>query len=364
MQKVEVFRLPMSFPADMSSLKDAFDAGVIDPASVQAIIAQTEGDGFSRGYALQAFERLLSERLRIPQADIGKRIPLMMIGMTGGLMVPHMNVLTKVDVTEEKKHGKRLALGVSMTRELLPEEYGTMAQVEAVAASVKEAVSIARIRDARDVHCVEIKCPMLTPDRIEDATRRNKTLVTANISQSGAYSRGASALGVALALGEVPAEELSDGTICRNWNLYSTVASASSGGEQLICKVVLLGNSEESASELVGGHSVMKDALDLDGAKEAFRNAGLDFECCPRPREMERVAAVFVNSGANGLATIRGKRHTMLSDYLWSFSGTIAKAVSNAVVGSFLGDTMFLNSAGYEHQGPLGANLVAVIAST
>jgi cyanuric acid amidohydrolase len=100
----------------------------------------------------------------------------------------------------------------------------------------------------------------------------------------------------------------------------------------------------------------------LDGAKAAFRSAGLNFKCCPQEDDLERVACVFVNSGTNGLPTIRGRRHTMLSDYLWSVSGTIAKAVSNAVVGSLFGDAMFLNSAGYEHQGPSGANLVAVIA--
>ncbi|MCK5554388.1 MAG: ring-opening amidohydrolase [Deltaproteobacteria bacterium] len=362
MQKVDVFRLQMSFPADMSNLEKMVDSGEIAAESIQAIIAQTEGDGFARGYALQAFERLLSERLGIPPGQIGNRIPLMMIGMTGGLMVPHMNVLTKVDVTEDTEGGKRLALGVSMTREFLPEEYGTMVHVEAVSAAVKEAMRIAGLEDASDVHCVEIKCPMLTPARIEDATRRKKTLVTSNITQSGSYSRGASALGVALALGEVAATDLSDDVICRNWNLYSNVASTSSGGEQTACKVVVLGNSTASASELVIGHSVMKDGLDLEGAKAAFRNAGLTFECCPGSGELKRVACVFVNSGTNGLPTIRGKRHTMLSDYLWSFSGTIAKAVSNAVVGAILGDSMFLNSAGYEHQGPPGSNLVAVIA--
>jgi len=362
MQKVNVSVLPMNFPADMSSLKDALDSGVIDPASVQAIIAQTEGDVFARGYALQAFERLLSERLGIAQAVVGKRVPMLMIGMTGGLMVPHVNVITKVDVAEKKGTEKRLALGISLTRELLPEEYGTMAQVETVAEAVREAMIIAQIQDVSDVHCVEVKCPMLTPARIEDARQRGKALVTSNISQSGTYSRGASALGVAYALGEISSADLSDKAICRDWNLYSRVAHVSAGGEQVACKVVLLGNSEESASDLVIGHSVMKDGLDLDGAKEAFRNASLSFTCCPTLEHLERVTCVFVNSGTNGLPTIRGQRHTMLSDYLWSFSTTMAKAVSNAVVGAILGHAMFLNNGGCEHQGPLGCNLVAVMA--
>ena len=365
MQRVKIFVLPMNFPNDMSALEKMIENDLIKPQFIQAIVAQTEGDKFARGYALQTFEWLLSKHLKITKEDIEKEIPLMMIGMVGGLMVPHMNVFTKVDANVEKKNPKgvkRLAMGVSMTRKLLPEEYGTIVQVEEVSKSVKKAMQIARINDVNDVHCVEVKCPMLTPQRIENAAKRNKTLITSNISQSGSYSRGASALGVALGLNEVSASDLTHKDICNNWNFFSNVASTSSGDEQEVCKILLLGNSIESGSNLLIGHSVMKDGLDIDGAKDALRNAGIEFDCCPSKEELKKVAAVFVNSGANGLPTIRGKRHTMLSDYLWSFSGTISKAVSNAVVGSLLGETMFLNSAGYEHQGPLGSNLVAVVA--
>ncbi|MGI6583627.1 MAG: ring-opening amidohydrolase [bacterium] len=63
-------------------------------------------------------------------------------------------------------------------------------------------------------------------------------------------------------------------------------------------------------------------------------------------------------------STRRGRRTTMKSDFLAGYAGIFAKAVINAIVGALIGDTMILASAGYEHQGPLGANLVAAIVET
>ena len=62
------------------------------------------------------------------------------------------------------------------------------------------------------------------------------------------------------------------------------------------------------------------------------------------------------------VSSVRGRRHTMHTDFLAGYAGIIAKAVINGIVGSILGDTMILASAGWEHQGPRGASLLAVIA--
>ena len=75
-----------------------------------------------------------------------------------------------------------------------------------------------------------------------------------------------------------------------------------------------------------------------------------------------RVAALFVNAGADFTPMVRDRRHVLHSDFLASFSGIQAKAVAHAVVASVYGDTLFLASAGAEHQGPPGSNLICVIA--
>ena len=71
----------------------------------------------------------------------------------------------------------------------------------------------AGIADPADVHFVQIKCPLLTSDRVEAANARGNTTATTSAYSSMAYSRGASALGVAVALGEINAD-ISDDECC------------------------------------------------------------------------------------------------------------------------------------------------------
>ena len=138
--------------------------------------------------------------------------------------------------------------------------------------------------------------------------------------------------------------------------------SVSSGTENPFCKVVVFGNSEQSASDLVVGHGVMRDAIDLDGARQAFRAIGLEFDCCPSPAQLERVAGVFVKANGDAVGDVRGQRNAMLSDYLWSFSGMQTKAIAHAVVAALIGDPLVMSASGSEHQGPPGGNVVTVFA--
>lgn len=361
MMNVGVYRLPMGGPDDVSELEKLIDGGEIKVEDVSAIIAQTEGDGYARGFGALSFEIMLSERLGMTRQEVADRIPMLMIGLTGGLMSPHYTVFTRKDVEAEETGEKRLALGIKVSRILLPEEYGTAIQAREVAKAVKEAMEEAGITSIEDIHCVEVKCPNLTATRIADAESRGKKVVSKNFADAGSKSKGASALGVALALGEIKEEDLTDEAICNNWNLYSKVASTSAGNEQVACKVIVIGNSTKSVSPFKIGSGVMEDTLDLQGAKDAFKSAGLKFDEVIPQEERDRIATVFINAGADAQGSIRGRRTTLKSDFLAGYQGIIAKAVINAIVGAMIGDTMILASAGFEHQGPLGANLVAAI---
>ena len=66
-----------------------------------------------------------------------------------------------------------------------------------------------------DVHFVQIKCPLLTKERIAEAARRGASVATEDTYHSMALSRGASALGVAVALGEVLSGAATETAICR-----------------------------------------------------------------------------------------------------------------------------------------------------
>ncbi|NOU67700.1 amidohydrolase [Paenibacillus sp. LMG 31461] len=337
----DLIRCAMTHPGDVSELEKLLNTGAIQASEIKGIIAQTEGDGYARGYATLAFEVLLSERLGWSKADVFDRIPMMMIGKTGGLMSPHYSLFISRESGAAAAHSeKRFAFGVASTRALLPEEIGTLKQTDLVSEAVIAAMNDAGITDLADIHCVEIKCPW---------------------GVGGARSKASSALGVAVALGEVDREVLTESKINADHSLYSMKASVSAGQEQVACRVILMGNTKHSSSQLFIGSGMMADSLDLEGLGAALRSAGLDANPMLSKKEQSRVANVFVNCGADALGSVRDRRHTMHTDALSMHAGILAKAVANSVVGSFVGDTMILCSAGSEHQGPQGANLISVV---
>jgi cyanuric acid amidohydrolase len=354
----------MNSPGDVSGVAALFDRGEVDPAHVVAIMEQTEGDPYARGYATLAMELLLSERLGISRRQVFDTIPMMMIGGTGGIMCPHIILFIRQPGSGSGSgRGKRLALGVASSRELKPEEYGTMIEVDLVTDAVREAMRDAGITHASQIECVEVKCPAMTPARIADAQTRGQKVANANPVVASSLAKGACALGVAVATGEVDRERLRDGVINVDKSLYSSVASTSAGGEQVACRVLVIGNVDGAPGKLVAAHGVMQDQLDIAGARDAFAAAGLELrDGSVAEEDRKRIAAVLVNAGADYVGSVRGRRHVLHSDFLSPFSGIQAKAVAHAIVATIVGDTMFLASAGAEHQGPPGANLVCVIA--
>jgi cyanuric acid amidohydrolase len=353
----------MSGPGDVSQLAALFDIGTVDPRHVVAIMAQTEGDPYCRGYATLATEVLFSERLGISRADVFDSIPMLMIGGVGGIMSPHINVFVKKPALPARGNGKRLSLGVASTRVLKPEEFGTTIQVELVADAVRDAMKDAGISDPADIECVEVKCPAMTPARVAEAQGRNAKLVSTNPVAASSFAKGACALGVAVATGELSSSRVTDAVINTDKTLFSSVASTSAGGEQVACRIVVIGNVEGGPGRFVASRGVMTDQLDVIGARKAFANAGLELRDGILTEESrKRVTSVFVNAGADSVSSVRDRRHVLHSDFLAPFAGIQAKAVAHAVVASILGDTLFLASAGAEHQGPPGANVMCVIA--
>ena len=118
-----------------------------------------------------------------------------------------------------------------------------MAQVREVAQATKRCLAATGIADPRDVHYVQVKGPLLTPASIADADKRGKTLRTRDPNGSKPYARGATALGVALGLSEVGESDVTEEAIAKRFDLYSSVASTSAGGELKNCEVLLFGNS-------------------------------------------------------------------------------------------------------------------------
>ena len=358
---VGVCRLPMAAPEDVNGLRQLLATQQIAATDIVGIIAQTEGTGYARGYTSLCLQLLLSEYLGISPQAVFDRISLMMIGLCGGLMSPHYTVFTRRRVASSAPTEKKLTVGVANTRVLQPEEYGTLTQVTLVTEAVKTAIADAGITDFADVHCVEVKCPAMTTARLADAEQRGVSVASPNLGQASSLSKGASALGIALALGEVPEERLTDSVINSDRTLFTNRGSVSAGGEQSACRILVMGNSSQSISRYRVGHGVMADQLDVEGVYTALSKAGLKVNSPLTPEQQRRIVQVFVNCGADAVGAVRARRHTIHSDFLSGYAGIVAKAVANAVVASVVGDPMILASAGNEHQGAPGSNLIAAI---
>ena len=146
--------------------------------------------------------------------------------------------------------------------------------IEKVAAAVRVAMERAGITDPADVHYVQTKTPLLTIHTIRDAKSRGKTVWTEHTHESMDLSNGCTALGIAVALGEI--EMPTDADVMHDRSLFSSVASCSSGVELDQAQVVVVGNARGVGGRYRIGHSVMQDALDADGIWAAIRDAGLD----------------------------------------------------------------------------------------
>ena len=361
---VGVFKVATKGPGDVSGLMSLMGSGAIDPTSILAILGKTEGNGgvndFTREYAVASLCTALAPKLELTLEEVEQRIAFVMSGGTEGVLSPHITVFTRQEIQQQPADisGKRLSIGMAQTRDFLPEELGRSAQITETATAVKAAMADAGITDATDVHFVQIKCPLLTSERVEAATARGHKTATTSAYSSMAYSRGASALGVAVALGEI-APDVGDEDVLRRYDLFSKVASTSSGIELMHNVVIVLGNSESSTSDFEIGHAVMSDAIDAPAVVAALTRVGLGV--APQVAANRELVNVFAKAEASPDGTVRGFRHTMLEDTDIS-STRHARAAVGGLIAGLAGTGAVYVSGGAEHQGPPGGGPVAVIA--
>jgi ring-opening amidohydrolase-like protein len=358
---IEVAKVELKTVQDASGVADRIKAGQFTADQVIAVIGKTEGNGgvndFTRILADQAFRRVLAEHGKRSEAEIAK-IPMVWSGGCDGVITPHATIFARND--KSGPAGKsRLVIGTALSAELLPEDIGRPAMVEKVAAAVKAAMMDAGIDDVKDVHYVQTKTPLLTIESVRDAERRGKH-VACEVHDSMGVSNGTTALGIAVALGETPMPRAEQ--ICKDLDLYSSVASCSSGVELTQAQIVLLGNRAGAGGRYRIGHAVMRDALDIDGIYDSIRSAGLDLPERPRAEDLGgKLVNCFMKCEADRTGLLRGRRQIMLddSDVPWHRH---AKAAVGGVAAAAIGDPAVFVSVDAMHQGPQGGGpCIAII---
>ncbi len=278
-------------------------------------------------------------------------------GGCDGVITPHVNLFARTAVTGDPSQS-RLAIGAAISAEILPEDIGRPAMVEKVAAGVRAAMADAGITDPKDVHYVQTKTPLLTMTGIEQALARGQTVV-GPVQGSSGISNGTAALGVAVGLGEIAMPRPDQ--ICRDLDLYSSVASCSSGVEFAQAQIVLLGNRPGAGGSLRIGHALMADMLDMDGVYAAIRDAGLDLPERPRAEDLKgRLVSMFIKCEPNRDARLRGRRQVMFNDSDIPYHRHAKAAVGGAVTAA-IGDPAVFISVDAMHSGPHGSGPVVAI---
>jgi barbiturase len=357
---IEVAKVELKTVQDASGLEACIRKGQFNADEVIAAIGKTEGNGgvndFTRILADQAFRRVLQKHGRRSEREIAQ-IPMVWSGGCDGVITPHATIFARTPATGPAS-SSRLAIGTAMSAELSPEDIGRPAMVEKVAAAVKAAMRDAGIDDPKDVHYVQTKTPLLTIESVRDAEARDKT-VACEVHNSMGVSNGTTALGIAVALGETRMPKAEE--ICRNLDLYSSVASCSSGVELTQAQIVVLGNKKGAGGRFRIGHSIMKDALDIDGIYEAIRNSGLELPARPCAEDLGgRVVNCFMKCEADRRGMLRGRRQIMLDDSDVPWHRHI-KAAVGAIAAMAIGDPAVFVSLDAMHQGPQGGGPVIAI---
>jgi len=357
---VEVAKVELKSVQDASGLEERILAGQFTADQVVAVVGKTEGNGgvndFTRLLADHAFRRVLMKHGKRSETEVAT-IPMVWSGGCDGVITPHATVFARND-RKGSADKPRLVIGTAMSAELQPEDIGRPRMVEIVAEGVKAAMKNAGIEDPRDVHYVQTKTPLLTIDWVENAKRRGQT-VACEVHDSMGVSNGTTGLGIAVALGELPMPRAEQ--ICKDLDLYSSVASCSSGVELTRAQIILMGNKAAAGGRYRIGHSVMKDALDIDGIYAAIRNAGLELPDRPRADDLRgRLVNCFIKSEADHRAKLRGRRQIMLDDSDVHHHRH-SKAAVGGVAAAAIGDPAVFVSVDAMHQGPHGGGPVIAI---
>ncbi len=355
-REAQAFRLPMAGPDDASGLVALIEGGSLDPAHIVAILGKTEGNGcvndFTRGFAVMALRAALARWLDRGALD---RVAMVMSGGTEGAIAPHMLVLAARPAPEEAAPGPALALGRIVARDLDPAEIGRPAHIALAADGLRAAMADAGIADPADVHFAQVKAPLLTMAQIAaGGTAAPDTL------KSMGLSRGAAALGVGVALGEIPAPAAMAAAVAADPALWSARASCSAGVELRGMEIVVMGMSDAWAGPLRIDHAVMADGLDIDPVRAALRRLGARFDGQLPPDQAARVRAVLAKAEAPRAGHVRGWRHTMLDDSDVSATRH-ARAFAAGALAAQIGHAALFVSGGAEHQGPDGGGPCAIL---
>src|SRR5262249_11995492 len=98
--RTDTFRIAMAGPAHMTGLAALIGDRARDPLHIAAILVKTEGNGgvndFTREYTCATMAATLAPYLRATNAEVERRIAMVVSGGTEGVLSPHATIFARV----------------------------------------------------------------------------------------------------------------------------------------------------------------------------------------------------------------------------------------------------------------------------
>ena len=325
--RIGVHKLLMSSPNERSGLERVIDAGTIDPREIVALIGKPE---LARAPCASSSSRSSARRRQLGR--IRRQACRVRVARQAS---PHATGFTRSAAQPSGVGGKRLAL---VTRDFAPEEVGTVRRSARRPRRRKGAGrSWHRQRQGRGLRGA-VDAGLADADSAKLVTRDPNGSNTA---------RGATALGVALALGEVAEASLGDAAIAQRLDLFDR---GQHFGGRRSCATARFCSSATPRRQAATCASGTPYFVTLTGVRAAIADAKGDPSVRrprPNPRHLRQGEAP-PNGVLRGRArlTLFGCRHQ-----LWS----------RAVIASVTGDAAIFVSGGTEHQCKPGEAPIAAI---
>lgn len=357
-RSASVHRVAMPDPGDASGLLGLIDAGTVDPAAIVAILGKTAGNGLTndhtREFATRSVADALAARLGVTQAVVRERVQLLFSGGTEGLLAPHLLVFARGRASAGAPPGPALAIGLARSRALAPHEIGRAAQLDAAAETTRAALADAGLA-ADQAAWVQVKGPIPAPGAMHGASG----LAAADVAGMKHLSRAACALGVAVALGDVPraAAETAIGT---RLALRTGRACVTAAIDSPCVEVMALGENGGWSGDCRIGSTVLADMLDAPAVAALLGRLGLTAAPQLAPAERARLIGVILKGDPPPDDRLRDGRHVMLDDSdINPFRHY--RAAMGGMLGALTGDSHVYLSGGAEHQAPPGGAALALI---
>ena len=339
--------LPLPRVDDLAALDAALAAGNPAARDVVALLAKTQGDGGpgdrSRAVFVAAARRCLARHLGVRPAAVDARVAFVVSGGIEGAAAPHMIVLSRRDSSAGAK-GRALAIGRHVSPPLDARSTARAAQIDAAADTVRAALRDGGL-SAQGAHLVLIKGP-------------------AGSGADGiAAARSATALGAAVALGEIRTAAARAAWRKRDLETWSARVAVSSAAEFPCHEVVVLGHAAGWGGNLRIAHRAMADLIDLGSVVSALSELGLDASPQLSRAARTRLVASIAKGGPPPGEMLRGVPMGLAADASQPAFRRVRGALAGTIVAA-TGEPFTFVSGGAEHQGPPGGGLVAFVAKT